>query len=85
MSSVLLSLGTDRITELLGEDKFTDLTHETLEDLHYAITAGHCSSQWEILSTTELTPQEMATALVAQASDPGFFGLDEHGNTIDEN
>ncbi len=27
VSSVLLSLGTDRITDLLGEDIFTELTH----------------------------------------------------------
>lgn len=40
VSSVLLLLGTDTITELLGEDKFTDLTQGRVLFLDTELTHG---------------------------------------------
>jgi hypothetical protein len=56
----------------------------TLEDVHYAITQGHCSGEWDVKSQGEVTPKRMAKLLLAQGSDPEFFGLDEKGKSIRE-
>jgi hypothetical protein len=67
---------------VLSEDDPVETTN--LEDLHYHITDGLCSGETTLENTEELTPAEAAKALIAQGSDPGFFLLDEHGDSIDD-
>lgn len=61
-------------------DREIDFGAWSLEDIGYEITEGDSSGQYEVKSVEELTPKQMAKALMDQASDPGFFGLDEEGN-----
>jgi hypothetical protein len=60
--------------EVLSEDEPYE---GGLEKLSYEITEGSCSGA--ILDETyeEVTPERMAELLVAQGSDPAFFGLNE--------
>lgn len=67
--------------EVLSEEPLGEVT---LADLHYQITEGHCSGVFTEESVTPLTPAQMAEALIAQGSDPEFFGLDAKGNKIEE-
>lgn len=53
---------------------------DTLADIHYDITNGGCSGSWRMTKSDELNGREVAEALVAQHSDPGFFQLDAEGN-----
>ncbi len=52
--------------------------------ISYAITDGDCSGDIEQVEVVELTPKEAAEALIAQHSDPSFFGLDDDGNSEEE-
>jgi hypothetical protein len=36
---------------------------------------GDWSGQYEVSSVAEISPAEMTSALIAQGSDPEFFGL----------
>ena len=47
----------------------------TLAEIHDAITTGDCSGQITAWSHIGLTEKQVAKALLAQGSDPGFFGL----------
>lgn len=69
------------IIEILSEQKFNNTN---LEDINYAITQGDCSGKVEITGYQELTSKEAAAALLAQGSDPEFFGLDENGKSLDD-
>jgi hypothetical protein len=66
--------------EVLSQDGPWDgpETHE-LGALNYAITEGDCSGAVTVISTEELSGPEAARALMAQGSDPEFFGLDHFG------
>jgi hypothetical protein len=44
---------------------------------------GDCSGQWEVVEAKELNGKQAARALLAQASDPGFFRLTKKGEDID--
>ena len=63
--------------EILSEKKYNSTD---LSKIAYDITDGDCSGKVEVSSYQELTPQEAAKALLAQGSDPEFFGLDDDGN-----
>lgn len=52
----------------------------SLDDLHNMITDGDWSGRMEIAKVEELTPQQAATALTEQGSDPEFFGLNADGS-----
>lgn len=67
--------------EILSEQKFNNTN---LEDIAYAITEGDCSGKVEVTGYQELTSKEAAAALLAQGSDPEFFGLDENGKSLDD-
>jgi len=64
--------------EVLSEDEPYKFNY--LNELYYDITDGHCSGDIEVISQEQLTPEEAAKALIAQRSDPDFFGLDKDGN-----
>lgn len=66
--------------EVLSEEPIEDMS---LEDIDYECRDGHCSGQFLGVDRSELTGPEMAKALQNQASDPGFFQLDEEGNDLD--
>jgi len=61
-------------------DRDVDFGAWTLADIGYEITEGDSSGEWEVKQHEELTPVEMAKALMEQGSDPGFFGLAEDGS-----
>jgi hypothetical protein len=48
-----------------------------LAQIHYAITEGDCSGISHVKSQEEVAPEKMARLLLAQGSDPSFFGLEE--------
>ena len=48
------------------------------------ITEGGCSGVVTHSDSVELSAKEAAAALMAQGSDPEFFGLDSDGNEIDD-
>ena len=62
---------------VLSEEPFNC---ESLEGINYAITDGDCVGTVETKSAKELTGRQMANALYAAGSEPGFFGLDDDGN-----
>jgi hypothetical protein len=52
----------------------------TLDEINYQIMEGDWSGQYEVssvaeISPAEISPAEMTSALIAQGSDPEFFGL----------
>lgn len=53
---------------------------ESLAEIAYAITDGDCSGKICFQPPEELTAKQVAEALRAQGSDPGFFRLDDAGN-----
>lgn len=53
---------------------------DSLADIQYAITEGDCSGSVTTTSDKEINGLEMAQELIAQASDPGFFELNEDGS-----
>ena len=57
----------------------------SLRDIAYNFTEGDDSGDWEITNTEFLNGKEAAAALIAQGSDPGFFGLTEDGEEINTN
>jgi hypothetical protein len=65
--------------EVLSEEP---VSFSELDEIHYAITQGHCSGDWIVNSQSEVTPKHMAQLLIAQGSDPEFLGLDEDGNIM---
>jgi hypothetical protein len=73
--------------EVLSEhwaDEKDWVSNYALEQIHYAITEGHCSGLMTVESELEVTPKQMAQLLKAQGSDTSFFMLDEQGNSIEE-
>lgn len=67
--------------EILSEDEPYG-EGQTLADIDYAITEGHCSGKITTESTLEVTPQQMVALLLAQGSDPSFLMLNKNGKTI---
>lgn len=65
--------------EILSED---EPWNGELVDLAYNINDGGCSGRVRIKLSNEVTPKRMAQLLQSQGSDPGFFSLDENGNTV---
>jgi hypothetical protein len=59
--------------EVLSEERYA---LHSLEQVAYDITEGDCSGQWFIESAEEVDGPTMARLLLAQGSDPGFFGLE---------
>lgn len=64
--------------EVLSEDTPTDDLE--LSEVAREIVYGGCSGVTSVESIVELTPKQMAEALIEQGSDPKFFTLDEEGN-----
>lgn len=56
----------------------------SLKDIDYAITFGECSGEVGLVQEEIMNGEQAAKALIAQGSDPGFFGLDDEGNDSDE-
>jgi len=56
---------------------------ESLDQVHHDTVNGDCSGQWEVVEAKELNGKQAARALLAQASDPGFFRLTKKGEDID--
>ncbi len=54
-----------------------------LDEVHDAITTGDCSGKI-VRIPTEVDGPTMAKLLIEQGSDPEFFGLDEHGQKVDD-
>lgn len=67
--------------EILSEKKYNSTDLETIA---YDITDGDCSGKIEVTKYEELTPQETAKELLAQGSDPEFFGLNIEGEDVEE-
>lgn len=62
--------------EVLSQEPLPSMS---LADLAYATTEGDCSGQFKQTTERELDGPQAAAALIAQGSDPGFFGLTEDG------
>jgi hypothetical protein len=58
--------------EILSEEP---IGNPDLEEIQYQTTEGHWSGVCDISSVQELTAEEMSKALIAQGSDPQFFGI----------
>jgi hypothetical protein len=56
----------------------------SLRDISEMIIEGDWSGKITSDGGIEMDPKEAAIALLEQGSDPSFFGLDEHGNQIEE-
>lgn len=70
--------------EVLSETPFEDqFPHENLTYIAREIYDGDCSGRVEVMQSDELNGVAMAKALIAQGSDPGFFGLDKDGNKVE--
>jgi hypothetical protein len=54
----------------------------TLAQLDYLINDGDCSGLIHEPVVVELSAEEVAKELIAQGSDPEFFGLDEDGTIL---
>lgn len=65
---------------VLSEDQ--PVKFDDLQELHYEITNGSCVGSYDEASV-EITAQEAVTGLNELGSEPGFFQLDENGNTLD--
>lgn len=68
--------------EVLSED--VPLEWDNLRDIDYAIIDGGCSGKVDEISCEPVSAPEMAKLLIGQASDPGFFGLDDDGKDTRE-
>jgi hypothetical protein len=68
--------------EVLSEDE--SLEGVDLMDIASEITTGDSSGVVRHIRTTQLSSQQVAKALMAQGSDPEFFGLDEEGHEISD-
>ena len=51
----------------------------SLEEIARNITEGSDSGEWEITEVEQLDEKQAAAALIAQGSDPEFFGLNDDG------
>jgi hypothetical protein len=56
--------------------------YDNLHDVALAITTGDCSGEYKTANSTILTGKQIAEALKAQGSDPGFFQLDDQGEDL---
>jgi len=61
--------------EVLSEEPLPDCM--TLEQISYETMEGHCSGMFLETTKQEVTARSMVTLLLAQGSDPEFFGLQE--------
>lgn len=52
----------------------------SLEEIAQEAMDGDYSFRWVRKPEKKLNGKQAARALVQQGSDPGFFGLDKHGN-----
>lgn len=68
--------------ELLTDSPITQ--EMDMEQIAYEMTYGHASGMLRTTVSEEVTPQEMAKLLQAQASDPSFLGLDADGNEVED-
>jgi hypothetical protein len=67
--------------EVLSDDEPID---GDLENIRYQITDGHCSGVIHETICETVTPERMAKLLIAQGSDPEFFGLNENGEEVED-
>lgn len=67
--------------EVLSEEPLPDSM--SLDAIHYEITNGDYSGRLLETVVEEVNSKRMAELLLAQGSDPEFFGLDAEGNEID--
>lgn len=59
-------------------------TELELKDVAEQIVSGDLEGEVEAGLNVEITPQEAARLMLEHGSDPSFFGLDDHGNTLDD-
>jgi hypothetical protein len=64
---------------VISEDEPVD--NMELAAVAFEIQDGDCSGEVTVEGVDELTPVEAAQALIAQGSDPTFFGLNEDGSS----
>jgi hypothetical protein len=67
--------------EILSEVPIGEITD--LDTIHYNITEGEWNGQVSVKSSKELNGKQATKALINQASDPGFFRLDDNGCDLD--
>lgn len=68
------------VIEILTEDKHYN--PQCLEHIGLDISSGDCSGTWKITKSETLNGKQAAKALIAQGSDPEFFGIDEDGYSL---
>jgi len=68
--------------EVLSEESIDD--NLDLDEINYMITEGHCSGSVSAAPEEVVDGAAAAKLLLAQESDPSFFGLDDDGNEVDE-
>lgn len=69
--------------EVLSESPL-DADMVSLDDISYFITFGNCSGLVTQESAEEVDAPTMARLLLAQGSDPEFFGLNEAGEEVQD-
>ena len=67
--------------EVLSED-YPISEDLSLAEIHHAITEGDCSGVCAFDPPRQLTGAEAAEELMEQGSDPGFFQLNEQGDSL---
>lgn len=71
------------VVEILSEHSALE-NIESLSDIHEAITTGDCVGKFDVTGVTELSAKDVAGELAKFGSEPGFFGLDEDGKSLDD-
>jgi hypothetical protein len=69
--------------EVLSEYPLNEMFQNDLAAIAYAISEGDCSGEVTVTDSSELTGEEVAEALIAQGSDPGFFMLNDDGSDME--
>jgi predicted transcriptional regulator YdeE len=70
------------VFEVLSEDE--PLVWETLADLHYAVTEGHCSGHLVTEGREEIDETTLVSRCAVHGTDPSFFLDPENDDGEDE-
>ena len=69
------------IVEVLSDEPYEA---GCLDTIAYDITEGDVSGNWEVASSDEVDRRKFVSLVKAQHCDPGFFGLDDEGNDLED-
>lgn len=72
------------VLEILSDDETFNPDKCAMDDLAYMISEGPFVGRTLPAESEDLTPKQMADDLYKFESEPGFFGLDDDGNEVDE-